>query len=366
MPVDNRERFTRKEHGYHQSSSKKIGRRHRKTRFASKHEIIEYTASQLQDDPYGEASTVGKRAGGISKGGGSRRGISEDAISPFTKRQPPKGPGVTFKESADRLMAAFKKMLGEVKEDLKKAEPIPITESRPRDIKMKDISGNLTLSGLKMSGLHEFLINKVQVPTPDELKAGNLWVKYELAVPHLHIAGKYEAEGTHKKIDVRSVGEFSGDVLFYTNIGEVTFMIDDDGALQVDTYKLKIKSLGVDIQEKGLQFGILGSTELKPILDKAVHEHLQKAWKELAAKAALQAKEKLNAVLKRLFKERQEAAIASKGTKSNEEAIRKREEELRKCRERIAHRPDPRPPGYPLSRDQSLLGWLYPPKHPMM
>uniref|UniRef100_A0A146KZ38 Uncharacterized protein n=1 Tax=Lygus hesperus TaxID=30085 RepID=A0A146KZ38_LYGHE len=324
------------------------------------------TILMFKDDPYGEGSRTGKGGDGSSKGGGSRRGISADVVSPFMKRQPPKGPAAMFKESGERMMAAFKKMLEEVREDFKKTDSIPITESSPREIKMKDINANLTLSGLKMSGLHEFLVNKVQVPTPDELKDGNLWVKYELAVPHLHISGRYETEGTHKKIDVRSVGEFSGDILFYTNVGEVTFMVDEDGILQVDTYKLKLKSLGIDIQEKGLQFGILGSSELKPILDKELHEYLKKYWKEIAAKAALKAKEKLNAVLKRLFKERQEAALISKGSKSNEEAIRRREAEMRECRERIANRPDRLPKGYPMPRDQSLLGWLYPPKHPMM
>lgn len=38
-----------------------------------------------------------------------------------------------------------------------------------------------------------------------------------------------------------------GNVLFYKNIGHVTFTEAEDGALQVEDYKLKIKSLGIDV-----------------------------------------------------------------------------------------------------------------------
>lgn len=121
------------------------------------------------------------------------------------------------------------------------------------------------------------------------------------------------------------------------------------------------------IQEKGLKFGILGSAELKPLIDTKLHEILQNYWKEASPKVALKAKDNLNAVLRRIHKERQEALIKSREeTKVTEVTRKEREEEMRKCRERIANRPNQRPPGYPELKDQSLLGWLYPPKHPMM
>ncbi|KAK9510653.1 hypothetical protein O3M35_005390 [Rhynocoris fuscipes] len=174
---------------------------------------------------------------------------------------------------------------------LKKYEPYPVPDMPEQTVKGDDIDLKAKFSNVKVSKASEFTIDHI------ENNVLQMWAKFGVTVPTMHLEGDYSANGKVKGKSVTGNGSFKLDITNlvtkgYVEIGIVSYYV------QMKTLNIDYTIQDLQFSEEGLSVEGLSPEEIKDLFSKSFLKYFQDNEKFVSSQVSDYVKQQANDIMK--------------------------------------------------------------------
>nr|ATU82762.1 secreted Juvenile haemolymph binding protein-like protein [Pristhesancus plagipennis] len=199
--------------------------------------------------------------------------------------------GFITTEADNPIDSLVKAALEVVRKLLKKYEPYPVPDMPEQTVKGDDIDLKAKFSNVKLSKAGDFTIDHI------ENNVLQMWAKFGVTVPTMHLEGDYTASGKVKGKSVTGNGSFKLDITNlvttgYVEIGIVSYYV------QMKTFNIDYTIQDLQFSEEGLSVEGLTPEEIKALFSSSFLKYFQDNEKFVSGQVSDYVKQQANDIMK--------------------------------------------------------------------